>query len=80
MSRYNKYDNVKSVVGSISFDSKAEAAWYQELTQQSHPLKVIRCTSKLRDNNYGECPICRTGHTREPNYCHYCGQKLNWSI
>ena len=37
----------------------------------------------IHDQRYPEmgCPICgdlASGWEKQPNYCHYCGQKLDW--
>lgn len=53
----------------------------QELVDIETPKKLVRYTH----SNEWHCPTCGSGNGEYEgtvgthNYCHYCGQKLDWS-
>lgn len=42
--------------------------------ERDKPKDVIRTSSAHK----GICPNCGEKHWRGVNYCHRCGQRLNW--
>ena len=48
-----------------------------------HEFKVVKNALNkqipMKPINYGGCPTCYQPMPTSPNYCPYCGQKLDWS-
>ena len=57
---------------------ETEVKLIQELVDRATPKKVIKW---LSNGSMACCPWCHGAEYAEqrPNYCHYCGQALDWS-
>ena len=59
---------------------KTELEEYQKLKDKETPKTLVR----YNHSNEWHCPTCGSGNGEYEgtvgthNYCHYCGQKLNW--
>ena len=60
--------------------SKTELEEYQRLKDKETPKTLVR----YNHSNEWHCPTCGSGNGEYEgtvgahNYCHYCGQKLDW--
>lgn len=48
----------------------------KELVERATPKKVVKMRA---DSEYASCPGCRQSVNCLEEFCHCCGQKLDWS-
>ncbi len=55
-----------------------------EALEKQIPKKPIKCcplndqNEMLDENEYYKCPACGLKFRKTYEYCHYCGQRLDW--